>query len=426
MQTLRFFIENKRCYEEKEMKIKSLFKLTKGHFWSFLLLIILVVFHRFSYSYVPLFTQYLIRSLYLNQGMYSELKPVNFPSFLLDFFESSPDIMTMALYVVLSLIIYQAFRFTLMFFEGYLQGTIQESVAKNLRTKLYDHIQNLSYKYHNNVDSGDLIQRVTSDVETTTGFIVVRSMELLGLIATLLSGIYQMSYINTTIMWICLAILPVYAVSSIIYFLKVEKIFTNVEEKESKMMTVIQENVSASKVVKAFANEPFEIKKMDEKNIDHTKANIHATNIVAGYWGSMDFISLLQYTVITILCIEYVRNGVMDAPSVVAVLMLLGLLVWPIRGLGRLINDFSKAVVAIGRIDHIFEQKSEYLIDGAMEPKIHGHIVFDQVSFKFEDDKEYLLKNISFEIKPGETAAFIGKTGSGKSTIINLLMRMYE
>jgi ATP-binding cassette subfamily B protein len=408
------------------MKIKSLFKLAKGHFWSFLLLILLVVFHRFSYSYVPLFTQYLIRSLYLYQGMYTELEPVNFPKFLLDFLGSSQDIMTVALYIAVALVTYQAFRFTLMFFEGYLQGRIQEGIAKNLRVKLYDHIQNLSYKYHNNVDTGDLIQRVTSDVETTTSFVVVRSMELVGLVATLLSGVYQMYFINQTIMWLCIGILPIYAISSTIYFLKVEKIFTNVEEKESKMMTVIQENVSGSKVVKAFANESFEIAKMDEKNREHADANIRATNIVAGYWGSMDFISLLQYTVITIMCIEFVRNGTMDGSKVVAALMLLGLLVWPIRGLGRLINEFSKATVAMGRIDQIFEQKSEFLIDGTEEPEIKGHIVFDHVSFKFDDTNEYLLKDISFEIKPGETAAFIGKTGSGKSTIINILMRMYE
>src|SRR5690606_4375446 len=391
-------------------KIKSLFKLTKGHLWGYLLLILLVVFHRFSYSFIPLFTQYLIRALSINLGTPTDIDPVNFPPFLLEFFGSGETLLQTAMYVAVTLIAFQTFRYLLMFVEGYVQWNIQETVAKDLRVKLYDHIQNLSYKYHNNVDTGDLIQRVTSDVETTTNFIVVRLMEMISLVATLLSGIYQMSYINQTLIWLCIANLPVYPVSPLIYFVKVEKVFTRVEEKESAMMTVIQENVQGTKVVKAFANENYEIAKMEEKNQDHTEANIKANTIVAAYWGAMDFVSLLQYSAITILCIELVRNGTMTVASVVATLMLLGLLVWPIRGLGRLINDFSKASVAIGRIDHIFEQVSEYEVDGTLEPEIQGNIKFSHVYFKFDDDKDYLLKDVSFEINKGETVAFIGKT----------------
>ena len=139
----------------------------------------------------------------------------------------------------------------------------------------------------------------------------------------------------------------------------------------------------------------------------------------------MDFISMAQYALVTVLAIHFVRIGVMDGASFAASLMLIGLLVWPIRGLGRLINEFTKAFVAIGRINHIFGEETEYVNDGTLEPEIKGHIIFKDVNFKFEDDNAYLLKNISFEIKPGETAAIIGKTGSGKTTIINLLMRMY-
>ncbi len=409
------------------MKFLSLWKLTKGHLLGYIVLLFLTIFHRFSYSYVPLFTQYLIRTLYIHfDPLNNQMQAVNIPTFVSDFFESGETVLQIILYVALTLIFFQAFRYLMMYFEVYLRGRIQESIAKNLRVKLYNHIQNLSYKFHNNADSGDLIQRVTSDVETTTGFIVVQLMQLVGLVASLLSGVFQMYYINQTIMWICLAVIPLYAVSSLFYFMKIEKIFEKVEKDESAMMTVIQENVSANKVVKAFANEPYEIDKMEVKNQEYTKSNIRANKVVAIYWGSMDFVSMTQYALITILCIVYVREGVMDGPSFVAAMMLLGLLVWPIRGLGRLINEFTKAFVAIGRINHILEQPSEFLVDGTQTPDILGHIIFDKVSFRFDDDKDYLLKDISFEIKAGQTVAFIGKTGSGKSTIINLLMRMYD
>lgn len=408
------------------MKFKSLMKLTKGHWWGYILLIFLTIFHRFSYSYVPLFTQYIIRTLYVGLDPFNpNIRPVNLPDFVINFFESGETILQIVLYTALTLIFFQAFRYIMMYFEMLLRGKIQESIAKNLRDKLYNHIQNLSYGYHNNADSGDLIQRVTSDVETTTGFVVLQFMQLIGLVASLLSGVFQMYHINTTIMWVCLAVIPIYAISSIFYFRKIESIFEKVEKDEADMMTVIQENISASKVVKAFANEPFEIEKMEAKNVQYTQSNIRANKVVAIYWGSMDFISMAQYALVTVLAIHFVRQGVMDGASFAASLMLIGLLVWPIRGLGRLINEFTKAFVAIGRINHILDEPTEYEDDGTLEPEIKGHIVFERVSFKFEDDHNYLLKDISFEIEPGETIAIIGKTGSGKTTIINLLMRMF-
>src|SRR5690554_1843716 len=313
-------------------KLKSLFKLTKGHIFGYIILVLLVLFHRFSYSYVPLFTQYLIRTLHIFfDPLQTDLQPVNLPSFVIAFFDSGETVMQIVLYVALTLVFYQGIRFTMMFFENHLRGQIQEGIASNLRVKLYDHIQNLSYKYHNNVDSGELIQRVTSDVETTTGFVVVQFMQLIGLIASLLSGVYQMMYINQTIMWISLAVIPFYGISSYFYFTRIEKVFNKVEEDEAAMMTVIQENVSAHKVVKAFANEPYEMEKMDDKNTQYTNSNIKATKLVALYWGSMDFVSMTQYALITLLSIYYAQQGIMDAASIVAALMLLGLLIWPIR-----------------------------------------------------------------------------------------------
>ena len=205
------------------MKFKSLMKLAKGHVWGYVILIILTIIHRFSYSYVPLFTQYIIRTLTLHldtNPISPDLQKVNLPAFVVNFFESGETVLTIVLLVAITLVFYQAMRYILMYFELTLRGRIQESITKKLRNRLYDHIQNLSYKYHNNADSGDLIQRVTSDVETTTGFVVLQFMQLIGLIASLLSGVFQMYHINTTIMWVCLAVIPIYAISSIFLFYK--------------------------------------------------------------------------------------------------------------------------------------------------------------------------------------------------------------
>lgn len=409
------------------MRLKSLFKLTKSHYIAFIALSLLVVFHRFSYSYVPLFTQYLIKSLYMYfDPLNQNFKDINLPNFIISFFDSAPNILQMALYVGLTLVIYQGFRFTLMYFEIHLRGKTQEKISYKLRMDLYEHIQNLSYSYHKNVDSGDLIQRVTSDVETITGFIVLQFMQLIGLLASLFSGVYQMYYVNQEIMWISLAIIPIYAVSSIIYFIKIEKIFNEVEDEESNMITVVQENINNHKVVKSFSNESYEIEKMTKQNSIYRNKKIEANKIVALYWSLMDIISMIEYALVTVLAIYFVKIGTMDGPSVVAALMLVGMLIWPIRGLGRLINEFSKAIVAIGRIDAIFNEKSEFINDGILTPEIKGKITFKDVSFKFEDDREYLLNNLSFEIKSGINVAVVGKTGSGKSTLTNILMKMYD
>jgi ATP-binding cassette subfamily B protein len=306
------------------------------------------------------------------------------------------------------------------------KGTLLESMAERMRMKLYKHIQDLSYQYHNNTDTGDLIQRVTSDVETTTNFLATRTLDIVHLAATLFFGAYQLIRINPIMVWISLAILPLIATSSILYFVKVDKIFKKIEDTEADMMNVIQENLAGSKVVRAFANEAFEITKMEDKNTKYRDQLKRANRIVAIYWGSMDFMSISQYLVIIAIGVYSVQRQTMDAADVIASLSLVGMLIWPVRGLGRIINDFGKALVASDRINEILELPSEYLIDGTLEPQIKGEIEFKDVSFKFSDTNENLLKGVNFSIKAGQTVAIIGRTGSGKSTIINLLLKMYD
>jgi len=139
----------------------------------------------------------------------------------------------------------------------------------------------------------------------------------------------------------------------------------------------------------------------------------------------MDFIGIMQYLIIIAVGVHFVQRGLMDAPGVIASLALVGMLIWPIRGLGRIINDFGKGLVASDRIYEILDQKSEYENDGTQTPNIKGDIEFKHVSFKFPDTNEHLLTDVSFKINQGQTVAIIGRTGCGKTTIVNLLLRMY-
>ena len=351
---------------------------------------------------------------------------VHLPSFVISFFQTDTNVLNIIFRIAIGLVILQVFRFTLRFFDLWLRGHMLEGMARDMRLRMYDHIQKLDYKFHNNVDTGDLIQRVTTDIETTANFLTSRLLDFSYLIFTLIFGAYQLYLLNPTMVWFTLALAPIMATSSVIYFTRIDKVFKAVEEHESKMITVVQESMSGSRVVRAFANEKFEIEKMEEKNSTYRNMQIKATNIISIYWGSMDFISMNQYLVIIAVGVFAVRNSQMDAAGVIAAMQLVGMLIWPIRGLGRLISDFSKALVSSDRLNDILDKPSEFDNDGTEEPEIKGSIRFHNVSFKFDDSNEHLLKDVTFDVKAGQTLAIIGRTGSGKSTIINLLLRMYD
>lgn len=407
---------------DKKKQKHSILHLLKGHLLGMFFILLLVIFHRVSYSFVPLFTQYILKYLQ-NNGV---VTGVNLPLFVIEIFEKGENVFQVSLYVALSLLLFQLFRFGLMIVERYLKGEVQESIALKLRVKLFDHVQSLSYHYHNNSDTGDLIQRVTTDVEIVTNFVVLRLMDAIGLVFTILSGAYQMYFLSPLLMYISLSAIPLYGISSYFYFKNIWKRYKDIEEKEAEILTVIQENVHNTRVVKAFANEKFETEKLEVKNKAHHDAVIKTNKIVGIYWAAMDFLALSQYLIVTLVSVYLARNGKMDAGNAAASLMLVGLLIWPVRGLGRLINDLSMANVAYSRITKILDKESEFEVNGDLFPEIEGKIEFKNVSFKFPEDNHYILENLNFTIEKGQTVAIVGRTGSGKTTIINLLLRMYE
>ena len=404
-------------------RVRQLFSLIRGYYWMMLLIILFVVFNRFSYSYVPLFTQYLFA--FLKNPDASVIYSVNFPSFVLNYLWPNEAFNTVIKLVIL-LASFQTFRFIMIFIESFLRGRISENIQRKLRNDLFDHIQSLEYQYHNNVDVGDLIQRVTSDVEMVGGFLSERVAEFFRLMATIVFGTMQIYFINPSFVVVALILLPFSGAASILYFSYVRKQFKKVEEKEAEMITVIQENLAGTKIVRAFANEAYEIKKMDEMNRSYSKANLKLSKASALYWGISDVISILQYVIVIVIAIFMSQEGLVQMDELVAVLMLIGMLIWPIRGLGRMIGDFGRAIVASDRLHELFEHESEFNNNGTLTPEVQGHIEFKNVSFKFSDSEHHLLTDVNFEINSGETVAFIGRTGSGKSTIVNLISRFLE
>lgn len=403
------------------MRLIKLLKTAKGLYGWLVFIIIVVMFNRFTYSYVPLFTQYIIDTLDVGTST------ANLPQFILDIFSQGETIIQIIMIVAVAMVLYQALRFSLLFVEEYAQGRFSENLSKRLRDRLYSHIQSLDYSFHNNADTGDLVQRVTSDIEAMSGFLSSRLPEFFRLMATITFGAIQIYAISPTMVVIALGMVPISAVTSIWYFKKVDKSFKVIEETEAKMMTVIQENLSGSRIVRAFANEKFEIDKLEKQNKLYSDQFLHFQTVSSRYWGFSDMVAITQYLVTIVIGVIFVReNIVITGGQIIAVLMLLGMLIWPIRGLGRMIGDFGRALVATNRIYELLEKPSEFTINGTLTPKISGEIEFKDVHFKFKDGNNNLLNGVSFHVKPGQTVAIIGRTGSGKTTIINLLSRMLE
>jgi len=352
--------------------------------------------------------------------------PTNLPPFVVSLFERGNTILQSILYIALTLVVYQLVRASLMFYNGYSKGVLSENISRDMRVGLYDHIQELSYSYHNNVDTGDLIQRCTSDIETTRGFISGQLPEILHIIVLVSASLYQMLKINTTLTLYSMIIVPLTFTASLIYYRYVRRTFPKIEESEAKMTTIIQENLAGVRVVKAFANEKYELEKFDHQNNDFAKRNLKFNSAIAMYWGASDGITVLQYTITMGVAIFLSRNEVVRASDIIAIMMLLGSFIWPIRGLGRIIGEFGKTLVAVERIEEILKNPSEFSSDGTQTPDIKGNIEFRDVHFKFDDTDSHLLNGVNFSVKAGETVAIIGRTGSGKSTIANILTRMLD
>ena len=388
-------------------RLKSLFKWIKPVFPLLLIICLFQIINPLTYSYVPQFIKYIFDYVLDNTGASNTL-----PNFIKDFFSNYTGIKA-AFMVAVLLVLFQFIRALMMFLNGYIKGIFSERIAFDMRTKLYKHIQDLPTSYHNTVDTGDLIQRCTSDIDLLKNTLSNQIPELLYIVTAFTSGALQMSAINPLITLVTLIMVPFTFILSFIYFKYISKQFDIVEEDEANMTQTIQENVNGVRVVKAFNQEAYEIKKFSEKSEVFKTSTFKVNKAMSIYWGISDGLVFLQYAITVAFCIFLAEKGSISSGDIVACLMYISSIVYPIRGLGRIIGDFGKSIIASKRIDEILDMDVEYVNNGDLKPEIKGNIEFKDVRFKFDDSEEELLKGINFSINSGETVAIVGKTGSG-------------
>ena len=300
-----------------------------------------------------------------------------------------------------------------------------EHVARTLRNNLYAHIQRLPYEWHIGCQTGDIIQRCTSDVDTIRNFIQNTMPELIRLIIILVLAFVMMFSMDVFMSLVSVALIPVIIVFSIFYFRKVSGEFARADEAEGIMQAAAQENYTGVRVVRAFGRESHEMEKFAVKSKTYQDIWIHIGKMLGLFWGAGDFFAGMQLAVIVCAGVWRSVSGELSPGTFLAFYSYCNLMIWPVRSLGRILSDLSKTLVSSGRIMGILSQRQEEDPADALRPVIRGEICFQNVSFAYGEN-EPVLRDISFNIKPGESLAILGATGSGKSTMVHLLSRLYD
>jgi ATP-binding cassette, subfamily B, bacterial len=337
---------------------------------------------------------------------------------------SAPAMMHYLILSAIGTVLLTAVAGIFLYLRGRYVATASEGIARKLRDRLFNHLEHLPSSFHDHADTGDLVQRCTSDIETVRVFLSGQVVEISRAILMLIVVLPILFSLDTRMAWLSLATMPLLLVAAVIFFQRVKRLFETVDEAEAELTTVLQENLTGIRVVRAFARQEFEIDKFLVKNGAFRDHNNRLIGLMGIYYGFSDIVCLGQIGLLLIIGAQWVIDGSLSVGTLFAFITYEGMIIWPIRHMGRVLTDSGKAIVSIGRLAEILAEPIESQNEITPEGRLNGAIAFNNVKFAYDDAT--VLKNISFTINPGETLALLGPPGSGKSTVAQLLLRLYD
>jgi ATP-binding cassette subfamily B protein len=313
------------------------------------------------------------------------------------------------------------------YFSGRLAAYTAEGITRRLRNYLYDHIQRLEFAYHDKTPTGELIERCTSDVDALRRFFSEQAIGVGRIIILFIINFTAIALLSLKLALISIIIVPVIILTSIWFFRRVTKAYEKYQEQEAILSTTLQENLAGVRVVKAFARQEYEINKFNTENWEKYNRGRRLISMQALFWPISDIACSFQTLTGLFIAASMAINGTITVGTYLAYAGLVGWLIWPMRNLGRLIVQTSTGLVSFGRVTEIIKQKREPLTEGSYQPSqpIRGEMIFDKVGFSYENNPP-VLQDISFSCQPGQVVALLGSTGSGKTTLVNLLPRFYD
>ena len=301
-----------------------------------------------------------------------------------------------------------------------------ETLVKTMRDKVFRHLLALPDDWYGKNRTGDIIQRCTSDINMVKDFLSEQLVSVFRIVVMLALSLFFMFSLHVGLTLIALAGVPVLLTTSLIFHKKVSPEFEICDENEGKLSAIVQENLTGVRVVRAFGREVYEKEKFDNQNRYYMGLWDRVNRMFCRYWSVADLIANLQIMLLVVFGAVFAIRGELSAGAYIAFLSYNGYLTWPIRQLGRVISEMSKAGVSLRRIEGILNAAPERDEDGAehVTTDYRGDIAFDRVSFSF-DGKTPVLEDVSFTVPAGSTVGILGGTGSGKSTLVRLLDRLY-
>ena len=311
--------------------------------------------------------------------------------------------------------------------EKYVTTSVGQWVMHDMRRMLYSHIQRMSLAYHDNKRTGDLISRVTSDIDSVQSFIASGLLSSLISMLTLAGMVGVMFYLNWRFTLIALSVAPPLAVVVFTYTRKIKKASRDLRKKEGEIVSVIQEVISSIRVVRAFAREDYEQRRLEAESMEGVEMALKARAIKAKLSPLVEVIVALGTGLVLWFGSRMALAGELSVGSLVVFIMYLGKMYKPMQELSKMTDAYSKAMIGYERIREVFDTQTDVPDrHGARRaPAFKGKIEFDKVSFAYKEEQP-VLRDLSFTIEPGQVAALVGPTGSGKSTIISLIPRFYD
>ena len=313
------------------------------------------------------------------------------------------------------------------FLSGRLAALTSEGVVLRLRNYLFDHIQRLSFSYHDATPTGELIQRSTSDIDAIRRFFAEQAIGFGRISLLFIVNFIALLILNWRLALYSVGAVPLIVILSVIFFRKISRAYEEYQEQDAKLSTTLQENLTGVRVVKAFARQAYEMDKFDQENWGKFLRGKRLLLMHSLYWPFSDILAGIQMLVGFTIGSFMAIDGTITVGTYLAYAGIVLWIIWPMRNLGRLIVQMSSGLVSLGRVVEILQVPKEPIEDGKLNFKGRptGTIVFDGVCFQY-DENSPVLKDISFRCEPGQSIALLGPTGSGKTTLVNLLPRFYE
>lgn len=313
------------------------------------------------------------------------------------------------------------------FISGKFAAQTAEGSVQRLRDYLYDHIQNLPFAYHAQTETGELLQRSTSDVDAIRRFYADQAIGFGRIVLLFVVNFIALAYLNVKLALISIIVVPIIVVISMIFFKKISEAYEAYQEQDATLSTRLQENLTGIQVVKAFARQQYEMQKFEIENWEKFVRGKKLLSMHSLFWPISDVFCGLQLLAGYLVGALMAINGEITVGTYLAYTGLVVWIIFPMRNLGRMIVQMSTGMVSYQRVKEIIQQDREPLDEGDAHPTegVKGEIQFDRVCFEYDSGTE-VLTDITFRCEPGQVIALLGSTGSGKTTLVNLLPRFYD